>query len=934
MILLGIAGLLGWWSIRPESESPSPPRGGEGEEQIVLRVNGEPIPQEALREEYAKLREVYRRIYAQSGRDLDQVLREGAPGAYLDLQIRYQAAQRLIDRALIRQEAERRGLRLPEAEVVEAAEERYRRFLETHGVREEELVELFRDPEQRRLTQQLLGIRDESVEALRDRFLRETEDVLIRRRLARALLGPDLSPDSEEGQARLDAWLEEQRAQARVEYLDPLLWAYDKEARMAQLETPEAREQALEEAIAAYRALKERRAVNDPYLDFYIAQLYQMRVSVGQAREQELRKRLQALQEERAAEEADPESLAQELSLLEERIEESRERATEFFLSAGVDDERQMQALVMADPNNPFYLYMYARMLLAQPEGLRRALRLLPRALEIDPQYVDAYALLGDLERKRERYTRAIELYRQALEIAREIEGERDAKLKMLDNDPLTIRRKIAEAYLALARRSALQTLDGEGEAGASPPAPPSPPSDPEAGRALAEAERLFQEVREELAGAEGKRDPMLAAVWAGLGEVAYLRGEYEKARARYERSLALQDDDRVRTQLAETLLAAGDLDASAAQLEILFERSPRWAPAHWVRARLLRAQGRPAEALEAYKDALRYSKELGYLEQRRIAREALRQAPEDAELQLLAGHIYLQNRVYSAAAEQYRRVLTLDPTSVAAHGGLGRVALERRDFDAAIEHFRQALALSPTLKEEIGLYELLLRADRERVGPGAPLTEEGQEALFRLAELYLRVDRPADSYAKLAWLREQYPDFRRAEVTDLWNRLAERAAGQSLPGEPVPDQGHATIAPGDPHPPYNSKPPTSGPHYPIAAAWGVHARPVPDEVQVRNLAGGGVLIQYRPDLDPEVQQRLRDLVEELRSSGGDRYCRLLLAPYEDLPSPIVLTAWTRIDRLEEFDRNRILRFIDAFIGRGPEVHEVACTPPSSPEGE
>lgn len=917
-LLLAVAAA-GVWVLRPERRDLPP---GE----VVMLVNGDPVLRDDLEYAYEELLEVYRQVYAQSGRNLDRVLEEGgAPGAYLRLQIQYQAAQRLLDRALIYQEAKRRRIALSEAELQEAFERRYRRFLETNGVKEEELRDLLQDPEKRGLTKQLLGIREDSVEELRARFRRETQDLLIRRRVAEALLGPEIPPDSEEGQERLNRWLEEQRARARVEYLDPLLWAYHKEARIAQAETPEEREKALREALAAYQEVKDRRLSDDPYLDFYIAQLYQMEVGLGLEREQKLLERLRELQ----AQEEERERAEQELRRLEERIEESREKATEFFLSAGVEDERQLQALVMTDPNNPFYIYMYARMLLAKPEGFRLVIRLLPRAIEIDPQYVDAYVLLGDFEMKREHYERALERYRQALEVAQEIQGREDAKLKMLDNDLNSIRRKLAEAYLAVARRQLdqrEQEREGQGEREGEQPSRSAadgagagiPPRE-----ALERAESLLQRVLSEIS----EEDFAYPKVWTALGDVAYLRGDYESARERYERALEILDDDRVRVKLAEALLAAGDLDGAERVLAVVLERSPKWAPAHVARARLHRARGEIPQAIEAYKQALRYSTELDYLKQRAIALEALELDPEDADLHLMLGHVYLQNRVYAGAVKAYERALELDPDRVAAYGGLARVALEKRDPEKALEHLRRGLAKDPTLKERIGLYELVLEADRQRVGPGNPLSETGKEALLRLAELYLEAGRPADSYQKLAWLRERYPDFRREEVEALFERLEELAGGR-LPGEPVPDQGHAHIAPGDPHPPYNSKPPTSGPHYPIPAAWGIHAVPIPDEVQLRNLAGGGVLLQYRPDLDPETQQKLRDLVQELRTSGKERYCRLIVAPYEGLEHPIVLTAWTRIDRLEAFDRDRILRFIDAFINKGPEVNEVRCDPP------
>jgi hypothetical protein len=111
----------------------------------------------------------------------------------------------------------------------------------------------------------------------------------------------------------------------------------------------------------------------------------------------------------------------------------------------------------------------------------------------------------------------------------------------------------------------------------------------------------------------------------------------------------------------------------------------------------------------------------------------------------------------------------------------------------------------------------------------------------------------------------------------------------------------------GTPHPPYNSAPPTSGPHTPGLARWGVHTEPVPKEMQVHNLEDGGVVIQYSCQDCP-------DLVKQL-TAVAERYDHIILAPYAGLDRKIALTAWGRIERFDEFDEARIVKFIKAHIG-------------------
>jgi hypothetical protein len=132
--------------------------------------------------------------------------------------------------------------------------------------------------------------------------------------------------------------------------------------------------------------------------------------------------------------------------------------------------------------------------------------------------------------------------------------------------------------------------------------------------------------------------------------------------------------------------------------------------------------------------------------------------------------------------------------------------------------------------------------------------------------------------------------------------------AQADLPGQKFPSQGNRHVQTlEEPHEPYNSMPPTSGPHLPYIAPWGVHTKPIPDELQVHNLEDGGVVVQYNCDC-PEVAEKLAEVVRRY-----DRF--VVLAPYPKMKSRIALTAWTRLETLEEFDAERIDRFIKAYRG-------------------
>ncbi|MFQ5657134.1 MAG: DUF255 domain-containing protein [Candidatus Methylomirabilales bacterium] len=155
-------------------------------------------------------------------------------------------------------------------------------------------------------------------------------------------------------------------------------------------------------------------------------------------------------------------------------------------------------------------------------------------------------------------------------------------------------------------------------------------------------------------------------------------------------------------------------------------------------------------------------------------------------------------------------------------------------------------------------------------------------------------------------------------KVTELvmnFGKKPRRPVTASLPGTRVPDMGHDHIpSVNTSHAPYNSDPPTSGPHVRRTAEWGIYDQPVPKELLVHNLEHGGVIIHYNCDC-PEFVKKLAAIAK--RYDGR----QVILAPYPGMDHKIALTAWTRIDKFNEFDEERIVRFIAAYIGIDHHQH-------------
>lgn len=139
-----------------------------------------------------------------------------------------------------------------------------------------------------------------------------------------------------------------------------------------------------------------------------------------------------------------------------------------------------------------------------------------------------------------------------------------------------------------------------------------------------------------------------------------------------------------------------------------------------------------------------------------------------------------------------------------------------------------------------------------------------------------------------------------------------------------IPDQGRQHISAGAEHVPYNSNPPTSGPHYDTPAHPGFREEAIADENLVHSLEHGLVWVSY----DPRVGESVR---EGLRKFGSEW---VVVTAREANETDIALAAWGRLDAfnleprdasnladsgLDAVTEQRIRDFIARYRGRGPE---------------
>jgi hypothetical protein len=102
----------------------------------------------------------------------------------------------------------------------------------------------------------------------------------------------------------------------------------------------------------------------------------------------------------------------------------------------------------------------------------------------------------------------------------------------------------------------------------------------------------------------------------------------------------------------------------------------------------------------------------------------------------------------------------------------------------------------------------------------------------------------------------------------------------------------------------YEQTPPAGGPHNPAWLNCGVYSEPVPNENAVHSLEHGAVWVTYDSGLS-------EGDVATLRSKLPSTY--VILSPFEDLPSPVVLSAWNTQLQLDDVDDERITAFLEEY---------------------
>ncbi len=156
-----------------------------------------------------------------------------------------------------------------------------------------------------------------------------------------------------------------------------------------------------------------------------------------------------------------------------------------------------------------------------------------------------------------------------------------------------------------------------------------------------------------------------------------------------------------------------------------------------------------------------------------------------------------------------------------------------------------------------------------------------------------------------------------------IW--VAVRPAVTPALGEEIPVQGANHVPEGSDPGPYNSDPPTSGPHYPVNLRAGFYDEsdleqlgPHPEGYLVHSLEHGYVIIWYNCEVVSEEEcSQMKDQIRQVMAEFDN--IKIIAFPWFSIEEAAALTSWGRLLRMERFDLQAAREFIDRNRFRAPE---------------
>ncbi len=523
------------------------------------------------------------------------------------------------------------------------------------------------------------------------------------------------------------AWYTEVRKTKKVEIGIPVVQAF-----MMQ-------EQNIDRGLAEFERLRSEDKGTDPYLSYYIGQIYEAKASSAASGRTTLE----------ATASPTPEQVSQ-IAQLKAIEKESKDKALAAYVALVEDgevDEGLLTKILNFDPGNMVAM-MAMGTLLAEKGDSAGAQTRYEQVISANPQSSDALIVSADLAQKDGNYALARQRFQQALALR-----ARDASLEL----------KLVAVLLAL-----------DDVAGADAMAAAIRQTDPQNSRlAIAEADVA----KAKLGRAVGERDALKAKSNRTAAEETQLAALgrqvdelYQAAVTRYETAIKAGGNLDLNVKLGETHLLAGKLDAAEKELQAVLVRSPYRADAYEGLAKVNLARGQTDKALEQLRTALARSFDSN--QRIRLAEQIVRLDPKDTSTRLRLAKLYSDDGQSSAAIREFGQLIAADPAIEDAYSGIAKAYVASGEYDSALDYLKRGVAGVKQDAAKIRLYQQVVDTDQADVGQGKPLSSAGLDALIEIAKLDISRGDTTDARNRLTQVQAADSKYRASEVSALSEQL------------------------------------------------------------------------------------------------------------------------------------------------------------------
>lgn len=555
--------------------------------------------------------------------------------------------------------------------------------------------------------------------------------------------------ETEIRQERIDSWYTSTHDESDIEVNLPLINAFLIE------------QEDLDLGISAFEALRTSGNTSDPYLSYYIGQLYETKMS-------NLNGDLSVLQ---AIEEPTEEQL-QQIEGLKTQIAEVKQKAIDAYLAALEDvdaDEDFLNRILDLDPDSTTATFLLGKLLADRGDSMGAEERF-NQVLQKDPESISAYLASGDLALRMKNYSLAKSRYESALELR---PNDTSIVLKLVTVELAMDEIAEAEALIAGVR---------EADAG-------------NAKIAIAEGDIAYAK----LSGAVSERNQLLVSTDRTEEEEARLASLHEEieslyntATDRYQKGLNSGGGLDMNIKLGQVYLLVGKLDDAEREFDSVISRSPYRSEAYEGLAEVFLARGDNEAALEQLRTAL--SRAFDIEQKQRIAEQIVVLDPSDASTRARLAGIYAEQYKWSAAIREYAQLIDENPTMSEAYEGIAEAYTWRTEYDSALDYLRRGIDQIDRIPTKIRLYSQVVTTIQKQVGAGEPLPPEGLDALIEKAKLQLEQGDDAGALTSLQQVQDVDPTYRAGEVAQLTVEAGGEPPAAATEAGPAPQTQSETV--------------------------------------------------------------------------------------------------------------------------------------------